>query len=322
MRRGPRWFSGSADAIYQNLNLLYDERPDIVAVFGADHIYRMDPRQMVDQHIESGAAVTVAALRAPLAEADQFGVIETAADGQTITAFREKPTDAVGLPDAPDKVFASMGNYVFSADALIDIVTRDAEDESSKHDMGGSIVPALVESGAAHVYDFSQNEVPGASEVERGYWRDVGTLDAFYDAHMDLISVEPEFNLYNREWPILTWPDPLPPAKFVFDDEDGRRGMALDSMVCAGVVISGATVRRSVLSPGAHLHSYAVVEDSVLMQGVDVGRNAVVRRAIVDKNVRIAEGAEVGVDPVADRERFTISSGGIVVIPKGATVTA
>jgi glucose-1-phosphate adenylyltransferase len=322
MRRGPRWFSGSADAIYQNLNLLYDERPDIVAVFGADHIYRMDPRQMVDQHIESGAAVTVAALRAPLGEADQLGVIETAADGQTITAFREKPTDAVGLADAPDKVFASMGNYVFSADALIDIVTRDAEDDASNHDMGGSIVPALVESGEAHVYDFSRNEVPGASEVERGYWRDVGTLDAFYDAHMDLISVEPEFNLYNREWPILTWPDPLPPAKFVFDDDDGRRGMALDSMVCAGVVISGATVRRSVLSPGAHLHSYAEVEDSVLMQGVDVGRNAVVRRAIVDKNVRIAEGAQVGVDPVADRERFTISAGGIVVIPKGATVAA
>jgi glucose-1-phosphate adenylyltransferase len=322
MRRGPRWFLGSADAIYQNLNLLYDERPDIVAVFGADHIYRMDPRQMVDQHIESGAAVTVAALRAPLAEADQFGVIETAADGQTISAFREKPTDAIGLPDAPDQVFASMGNYVFSADALIDIVTADAEDETSKHDMGGSIVPALVERGEAHVYDFSRNEVPGASEVERGYWRDVGTLDAFYDAHMDLISVEPEFNLYNREWPILTWPDPLPPAKFVFDDEDGRRGMALDSMVCAGVVISGATVRRSVLSPGAHLHSYAEVEDSVLMQGVDVGQHAVVRRAIVDKNVRIAAGAEVGVDPAADRERFTISAGGVIVIPKGATVTA
>ena len=322
MRRGPRWFSGSADAIYQNLNLLYDERPDIVAVFGADHIYRMDPRQMVDQHVESGAAVTVAALRAPLAEADQFGVIETAADGQTITAFREKPTDAVGLADAPDQVFASMGNYVFSADALIDIVTRDAEDDGSKHDMGGSIVPALVESGEAHVYDFSRNEVPGASEVERGYWRDVGTLDAFYDAHMDLISVEPEFNLYNRAWPILTWPDPLPPAKFVFDEDDGRRGTALDSMVCAGVVISGATVRRSVLSPGAHLHSYAEVEDSVLMQGVDVGQRAVVRRAIVDKNVRIAPGAEVGVDPAADRERFTVSAGGIVVIPKGATVAA
>jgi glucose-1-phosphate adenylyltransferase len=322
MRRGPRWFLGSADAIYQNLNLLYDERPDIVAVFGADHIYRMDPRQMVDQHIESGAAVTVAALRAPLAEADQFGVIETAADGQRIAAFREKPPDAVGLPDAPDQVFASMGNYVFSAEALIDAVTRDAEDETSKHDMGGSIVPALVDRGEAHVYDFSRNEVPGASEVERGYWRDVGTLDAFYDAHMDLISVEPEFNLYNREWPILTWPDPLPPAKFVFDEDDGRRGTALDSMVCAGVVISGATVRRSVLSPGAHLHSYAEVEDSVLMQGVDVGQRAVVRRAIVDKNVRIAPGAEVGVDPAADRERFTISAGGVVVIPKGATVAA
>jgi glucose-1-phosphate adenylyltransferase len=322
MRRGPRWFLGSADAIYQNLNLLYDERPDIVAVFGADHIYRMDPRQMVDQHIESGAAVTVAALRVPLAEADQFGVIETAGDGQRIAAFREKPTDAIGLPDAPDQVFASMGNYVFSADALIDIVTADADDETSKHDMGGSIVPALVERGEAHVYDFTRNEVPGASEVERGYWRDVGTLDAFYDAHMDLISVEPEFNLYNREWPILTWPDPLPPAKFIFDDEDGRRGMALDSMVCAGVVISGATVRRSVLSPGAHLHSYAEVEDSVLMQGVDVGRNAVVRRAIVDKNVRIAEGAQIGVDPEADRERFTMSAGGVVVIPKGATVEA
>jgi glucose-1-phosphate adenylyltransferase len=322
MRRGPRWFLGSADAIFQNLNLLHDERPKYVAVFGADHIYRMDPRQMVDQHIESGAAVTVAALRAPLAEADQVGVIDVAPDGRTIAAFREKPTDAVGLPDAPDQVFASMGNYVFTTEALIDSVTLDADDESSKHDMGGSIVPALVARGEAQVYDFSRNEVPGASQRERGYWRDVGTLDAFYDAHMDLISVEPEFNLYNREWPILTWPDPLPPAKFVFDDDDGRRGQALDSMVCAGVVISGATVRRSVLSPGAHLHSYAEVEDSVLMQGVDVGREAVVRRAIVDKNVRIAPGARIGVDPEADRARFTVSAGGVVVIPKGQTVEA
>jgi glucose-1-phosphate adenylyltransferase len=322
MRRGPHWFAGSADAIYQNFNLLYDERPDYVAVFGADHIYRMDPRQMVDQHVESGAAVTVAALRAPLAEADQFGVIETAADGRSIAAFREKPTDAVGLPDAPDEVFASMGNYVFTTGALIDAVTEDAQDETSKHDMGGSIVPMLVQRGEAQVYDFSRNTVPGASERERGYWRDVGTLDAFYDAHMDLISIEPEFNLYNQQWPILTWPDPLPPAKFVFDDDDGRRGQALDSMVCAGVVISGGTVRRSVLSPGAHIHSYAQVEDSVLMQGVDVASQAVVRRAIVDKNVRIAPGAKIGVDPEADRKRFTVSAGGVVVIPKGATVAA
>jgi glucose-1-phosphate adenylyltransferase len=321
MRRGPYWFSGSADAIYQNFNLLYDERPAYVCVFGADHIYRMDPQQMIDQHIEGGAAVTVAALRAPLEQADQFGVIETASDGVTISAFREKPTDAVGLPDAPDQVFASMGNYVFTTSALIDAVTADAEDQRSKHDMGGSIVPMLVERGEAQVYDFSQNVVPGETERDKGYWRDVGTIDAFYDAHMDLISISPIFNLYNREWPILTRPDPLPPAKFVFDDED-RRGQALDSMVCAGVVISGATARRSVLSPGVRLHSFAQVEDSVLFQDVDVGERAVVRRAIVDKNVRIAPGATIGVDPEADRRRFHISDSGIVVIGKGETVDA
>jgi glucose-1-phosphate adenylyltransferase len=321
MRRGPYWFSGSADAIYQNLNLLYDERPDIVCVFGADHIYRMDPRQMVDQHVESGAAVTVAALRAPLSQADQFGVVETAADGQTISAFREKPSDAVGLPDAPDQVFASMGNYVFTADALIDAVTADAESKESSHDMGGNIVPMLVDTGAAHVYDFSRNVVPGETERDKGYWRDVGTLDAFHEAHMDLISVHPIFNLYNREWPILTWPEPLPPAKFVFEEE-GRIGHALDSMVCAGVVISGATVRRSILSPGVHVHSFAEVEDSILMPEVDVGRDAVVRNAIVDKNVRIAPGAQIGVDPAADRKRFSVSAGGVVVIGKGAVVDA
>jgi glucose-1-phosphate adenylyltransferase len=320
MRRGPRWFSGSADAIYQNFNLLYDERPDYVCVFGADHIYRMDPRQMVDQHIAGGAAVTVAALRAPLDQADQFGVIETAEDGLTVTRFREKPTDAVGLPDAPDEVFASMGNYVFTTSALIEAVTADAEDQTSKHDMGGSIVPMLVARGEAQVYDFAQNVVPGETERDKGYWRDVGTIDAFYDAHMDLISISPIFNLYNREWPILTWPEPLPPAKFVFDDED-RRGQALDSMVCAGVVISGATARRSVLSPGVHLHTGAVVEDSVLFQDVDVGERAIVRRAIVDKNVRIAPDARVGVDAEADRARFHVSESGIVVIGKGVEVS-
>ena len=321
MRRGPYWFAGSADAIYQNLNLLYDERPEYVCVFGADHIYRMDPRQMFDQHAASGAAVTVAALRAPLSQADQFGVVEVAGDGRTIAAFREKPKDAAGLPDAPDQVFASMGNYVFRADALIDAVTEDAADESSAHDMGGNIVPMLVERGEAQVYDFSRNEVPGATDRDRGYWRDVGTLDAYYDAHMDLISIHPIFNLYNRAWPILTWPDPLPPAKFVFDDDE-RRGQALDSMVCAGVVISGATVRRSVLSPDVRAHSNALVEDSVLMHSVEVGRNAIVRRAIVDKNVTIEPGAQVGIDPEADRERFAISAGGVAVIGKGATVTA
>jgi len=322
MRRGPHWFSGSADAIYQNLNLLHDERPDYVCVFGADHIYRMDPRQMVDQHVASGAAVTVAALRAPLEQADQFGVIETAPDGQTVSAFREKPTDAVGLPGAPDQVFASMGNYVFTTEALIDAVTTDAQAAESGHDMGGNIVPMLVEGGQAQVYDFSANEVPGATDRDRGYWRDVGTLDAYYDAHMDLISIHPVFNLYNGEWPILTGPDPTPPAKFVFD-EDCRRGQALDSMVCAGCVISGGTVRRSILSPGVQVHSYAEVEDAILMHGVDVGRNAVVRRAILDKHVRVAPGARIGVDPQADRERgYHVSAGGVVVVGKGETVAA
>jgi glucose-1-phosphate adenylyltransferase len=322
MRRGPYWFSGSADAIYQNLNLLNDERPDYVAVFGADNIYRMDPSQMLEQHIETGAAVTVAALRAPLEQADQFGVIDAGADGHTITAFREKPKDATGLADAPDQVFASMGNYLFSTEALIEAVTSDAKASESSHDMGGNIVPMLVASGAGHVYDFSKNVVPGESERDHGYWRDVGTLDAFYDAHMDLVSVDPVFNLYNMEWPILTWQEPLPPAKFVFD-EDGRRGHAIDSMVCAGVVISGAVARMSVLSPGVHLHSFAEVEASVLMQGVDVGRDAVVRRAILDKNVCVEPGAQVGVDHELDRERgFAISDGGVTVVGKGAVVRA
>jgi glucose-1-phosphate adenylyltransferase len=321
MRRGPYWFQGSADAIYQNLNLLRDERPAHVIVFGADHIYRMDPSQMVRQHIESGASVTVAALRVPLEQAHQFGVIETAADGQTITAFREKPRDAVGLPDAPDQVYASMGNYVFRCDTLTDIVTRDAQSRDSKHDIGGNIIPTLVSAGDARVYDFATNEVPGATDRDRAYWRDVGTLDAFYDAHMDLISVSPIFNLYNMEWPILTSPEPLPPAKFVFADQR-RMGHALDSMVCAGVIISGGTVRRSVLSPSVRVLDYAEVEGSVLFSGVQVGSRAIVRNAIIDKDVVIEPGAKIGVDLEADRERFTVSDGGIVVVPKGARVPA
>lgn len=321
MRRGPHWFAGSADAIYQNLNLISDERPRYICVFGADHIYRMDPRQMIEQHIALGAGVTVAGIRVPIANAGEFGVIEPDADGFQIRAFHEKPAEPVGLAADPAMVLASMGNYVFSADVLRDAVTRDAADKSSAHDLGGDIIPALVERGEAFVWDFAQSNVPGTSERDRSYWRDVGTLDAYYEAHMDLISVDPVFNLYNEEWPILTWPEPLPPAKFVWE-EPGRVGSAMNSMVCAGVVVSGGIVRRSILSPGVHIHSHAEVEGSVLMHDVDVGRGAVVRNAIVDKNVTIAPGALVGVDPEADRARFPLSPGGIVVIGKGQTVDA
>jgi glucose-1-phosphate adenylyltransferase len=318
-RLGPRWFAGSADAILQNLNLIEDERPDHIIVFGADHIYRMDPRQMVDQHIASGAGVTIAAIRQPLALADQFGVIETHADGLGVSAFREKPTDATGLPDAPDQVYASMGNYVFDTRVLIDAVKRDALDPSSKHDVGGNLIPALVEEGQAQVYDFADNRVPGSTDRDRGYWRDVGTLDAFYEAHMDLISVHPIFNLYNLDWPIYTGHDPLPPAKFVFNDE-GRRGTAIDSMVSPGAILSGGSAERSILSPGVHLDAGATVHDSVLMDGVRVGRGAVVRNAIIDKNVVVPDGAQIGVDLARDRARFAVTPSEVRVLGKGQAV--
>ena len=315
MRRGPHWFSGSADAIYQNFNILTDERPDHVIVFGADHIYRMDPRQMVNQHVESGAAATVAGIRVPIDQASDFGIIEADEHGR-IVSFIEKPEHPKPIPGEPDWAFASMGNYVFETKALRKVITADAENDESKHDMGGNIIPAFVDQGAAYVYDFNENTVPGQNAREHGYWRDVGTLDAYFQANMDTIKVDPIFSYYNRKWPILTHRPPLPPAKFVFDLDD-RRGAAYESIVGAGVVISGATARRSIISSDVRMHSYASVEDSLILQGVVIGREATVRRAIIDKNVVIPDGFQIGVDEAADRERFTVTDSGLVVIGKG-----
>ena len=318
-RLGPRWYAGSADAIYQSLNLVYDEQPMYVVVFGADHVYRMDPRQMLEQHIASGAGVTVAGVRVPREQATAFGVISTK-DGRHIDAFLEKPADPPGLPDDPTMTFASMGNYVFTAEVLLDAVRRDAYDEGSVHDMGGNVIPALVADGAAQVYDFANNEVPGATDRDRAYWRDVGTLDQYFDAHMDLVSVLPVFNLYNRQWPILTHMPPLPPAKFVHD-EPGRTGHAIESLVSPGCIVSGGEVRQSVLSPGVRVHSRAVVESCVLLNGVDVGRGAQLRRTIIDKGVVVPPGVRIGIDHEEDRARgFSVSDSGIVVLGKGQKV--
>ena len=315
------WYLGSADAIFQSLNLLDDERPEIVVVVGADHVYRMDFSQMVQQHIETGAGLTVAAIRQPISLADQFGVIEVdPADTRKIGAFREKPTDPVGLPDAPHEVLASMGNYVFTASKLVEAVTEDHDLEGSKHDMGGDIVPRFVRESDAYVYDFKDNDVPGATERDRGYWRDVGTMDSYYDAHMDLISVHPIFNLYNYDWPIYTTMAPLPPAKFVHGSGDWV-GEALSSMVSPGVVVSGAQVNHSVLSAKVRVHSYATIADSVLLDDVEVGRYAVIRRAIIDKGVYVPEYCRIGVDHEHDRSRgFYVTEGGITVIGKGQKV--
>jgi len=319
-RLGPHWYTGSADAIYQSLNLVFDDDPDIVAVFGADHVFRMDPMQMIEQHRSYGAGVTVAAIPVPRQEATAFGVIKTASDGRTIEAFLEKPADPPPMPGHDDLAFASMGIYVFSTNVLVDALRLDSVDPTSRHDMGGDIVPALVKEGIAQVYDFQQNRVPGAEPRDAGYWRDVGTLDSYFDAHMDLCAVHPVFNLYNDRWPILTHVPSQPPAKFVHESGD-RVGHAINSVVSNGVIVSGGLVRDAVLSPGVRVNSWSRVERSVVLDNTRIGRHAVVQNAILDKNVVVPEGVVVGVDKEHDKARgFVVSSGGITVVGKGQTV--
>jgi glucose-1-phosphate adenylyltransferase len=320
-RRGKSWFLGSANAIYQSLNLIHDENPDIVVVIGADHVYRMDFSQMVEDHIASGAPASVAAVRQPLKLADQFGVIETDPDAPTrIKAFVEKPASTPGLPDDPDSFLASMGNYVFNTDALLAALEADAERLDTNHDMGGDIIPYFVNRGEAAVYDFTANDVPGSTVADQQYWRDVGTLDSYYDAHMDLISPLPAFNLYNLEWPIYTRQSVSPPAKLV-RGVSGAAGTALDSILSQGVVVSGAEVSGSVLATNVFVAERAEVSDSVLMDKVTVGEGAVIRRAILDKNVHVPAGASIGVDAELDRARgFTVTDSGLTVLSKGQEV--
>lgn len=313
-RLGPRWYQGSADAIYQSMNLISDLDPEYVVVFGADNIYRMDITQMLDRHIESGLACTVAGIRVPRSEASAFGIID-ADESNLITQFLEKPADPPSVPGNPDLSFASMGNYIFTTKDLVAALIADAQSVTSRHDMGGDIIPAFVAQQQAQVYDFYDNCVPGASEKDRNYWRDVGTIDAYHEAHMDLVSVDPEFNLYNPQWPIYTSYPQLPGAKFVL------RGTAEDSIVGNGCIISGGDVDRSVLSPNVLIDKWSKVEESIVMNGARVGRNAVVKRAILDKNVIVPDGVEIGVDHDADRARgFTVSPGGVTVVGKGITV--
>jgi glucose-1-phosphate adenylyltransferase len=321
MRYGPRWFEGSADAIYQNLNIITDEEPDYTFVFGADHVYRMDVRQMLSFHQERRADLTVAAIPIPVEQAHEFGVIEVDGEGRMV-GFVEKPKERPRtVPGDPTRCLASMGNYLFTTEALVQEIVRDAGDPQSAHDFGKSIVTGMYARRPVYVYDFAQNKVPGQTEKERGYWRDVGSLDAYFQANMDLVAVDPVFSLYNSEWPIYTIQHNQPPAKFVFANErENRVGKATDSLVSEGCIVSGAQVHHSILSPRVRVNSYTAVEDSILFEDVVVGRHCRIRRAVIDKHVEVPPGTQIGYDLEEDRRRFHVTESGIVVIPKGMRV--
>jgi glucose-1-phosphate adenylyltransferase len=316
-RTGPEWYKGSADAIYQNLNLVTDEDPDYVFVFGADYIYRMDVRQMLDFHVQQDADCTVAAIPVPIGQARAFGVITADASGRMVD-FQEKPESPTPMQGDPTRVLASMGNYLFTTEALVREIVRDAGKEGA-HDFGKSIITEMYKRVKVCVYDFARNKVPGQGPNEVGYWRDVGDLQTYYDANMDLVEVDPKLSLYNERWPIFTAANPwMAPAKFVFNDVEAERvGAATDSLVSEGCIVSGGRVNRCVLSPRVRVNSYSEVSDSILFEGVVVGRYSKIRRAIIDKNVEIPPGMKIGYDQAEDRRRFFVSETGIVVVPKG-----
>ncbi len=307
------WYQGTADAISQNINLIQQSDPDVVAVFGADHIYRMNIASMIGFHIAKRAEVTVAAIPVAKKHASEFGVIETSEDGR-IMAFHEKNPNAPTIPGDPTQVYASMGNYVFSKRTLLELLEADAKDHDSHHDFGKDILPKFAGHGPIYAYNFQTNRIPGDPDDATPYWRDVGTTDAYYDANMDLRAVKPDLNLYNRQWPLRGASYPDPPAKFTFD-EAHRRGEAIDSIVSAGCILSGGVVRKSILGRGVKVHTAALVEGCVIMDNCDIGRYAKVRNAILDKNVRVPENAEIGYDHDADRARgWHVTEAGIVVI--------
>ena len=318
--RGPNWQVGSADAIYQSLSLLEEHHPDLVVVCGADHVYRMDPVQMINQHVARGAGVTVSAIPMPRAAAVDFGVMQAAADGHSIEAFFEKPARPPGRAGRPHEALVSMGIYVFDPEVLIEALHKDAADDDSGHSMGGNIIPRLARERAAHAYDFRRNEVPGAGAYDRCYWRELGTIDSYFRAHMDICAVNPPLNLYNDRWPIVTRVSCQPPAKFVHEGGD-RPGQTVASVVSAGAIVSGGLIRSSVLSPGVRVEGRSIVNRAVILDNTHVHRYAIVENAILDKDVVVLPGATVGVDKEHDRARgFVVSGGGVTVVSKGQVV--
>lgn len=319
MRTGEAWYRGTADAIFQNLNLVTDEKPDLVAVFGGDHIYKMDVNQMIEFHMSKAALATVAAIPVPVQEATEFGVIEVDADMRMV-GFEEKPAQPKEIPGRPGWALASMGNYIFNSKFLVRELLSDADSQSS-HDFGKDILPKIYRDYPVYVYDFTSNRIKGENDHNHGYWRDVGTLEAFFEANMDICAVHPRLDLYNPHWPIRTFNWDMPPAKFVFGgDQDDRRGQAIDSVISEGCILSGGTVRRSVLSPNVRVQSYAEVTDSILFPDVVVGAGAKLHRCIVEKGVHIPEGCVIGFNEAEDELRFSKSESGLVIIPKGTII--